>query len=188
LVQSTANRVILNTIVQYTKTGINILITFFSTRIVLDVLGFDDYGIYSLVSGIILMLSFITNALSVSTQRFLSFYRGLEDNAKLKTIFCNCLWVHILLGIVIYFVLELFGTLLLDNFLNISHERIEATKTIFHIISISVLISFISSPFSALLIAHENILYVSIVSIINSILNLLIDLIIRYSSNDNLIE
>lgn len=73
--KSASSRVMVNTIAQYTKTIINVLLSLYSTRLVLQVLGSEDYGIYSIVGGVVTMLSFITNSLITTTQRFLSFFK-----------------------------------------------------------------------------------------------------------------
>ena len=71
-----ANRVFFNTITQYSRTIFSLLISLFTTRLILEVLGFENFGIYALVGGIIAMLSFIRSSLASTTQRFLSFYQG----------------------------------------------------------------------------------------------------------------
>jgi O-antigen/teichoic acid export membrane protein len=115
-----SNRIIVNTLAQYIRTIINMVLTLYSSRLVLDILGVEDYGIYSLVAGIVSMLSFLTNSLVGSTQRFLSIHQGKGNVDKLKEVFSNSLLLHILLGVGITFVLALLTPVLFNGFLNIS--------------------------------------------------------------------
>ena len=79
-----SNRIIVNTIAQYVRTILNMLLSLISVRLVLNILGVSDYGIYSLVAGVVSLLSFFTNSLVGSTQRFLSIHQGKGDISALK--------------------------------------------------------------------------------------------------------
>ena len=122
----TSQRVLINTIAQYTRTIINMVLSLFTVRLVLGALGQSDYGIYSLIAGIVAMLGFITNSLVATTQRFVSFYQGKENIEETKEVFNNSLVIHIVLGVFIAFCLEIISPLLFNGFLNIPAERIEA--------------------------------------------------------------
>ena len=90
-----SNRIIINTMAQYTRTIVNVCLSLYSTRLILSALGQSDYGIYSVVAGVIAMMSFITNALVVTTQRFLSIYHGKNDPQKIRQfleIVCCCIY------------------------------------------------------------------------------------------------
>ena len=182
-----ANRVIVNTAAQYIRSAINICLSLVSARIILNALGVEDYGIYTLVASTVTLMSFVINALVVTTQRFLSYYSGKQNIDKLKEIFANSLVIHIVFGIGLTLLFEFAGIFLFDGFLKIEPERIAAAKTVFHIVTVSVLLSFITSPFKALLIARENIVYVSVVDVIDAILRLLIALLLISCTYDKLI-
>ena len=83
------NRVVLNSAILYVKMGISVIVVFFSTRLVLEALGADDFGVYNLVAGIISMLSFLKSAMAGSTQRYLSYYQGKNDVEIQRKIFIN---------------------------------------------------------------------------------------------------
>lgn len=102
---NSSSRVIVNTIAQYVKTFVNIVLTLYSTRLILQVLGVEDFGIYTLLAGVISMLSFATNALATTTQRFLSFHQGRSDVEEQKNIFANSFYIHLALGIITLLVL-----------------------------------------------------------------------------------
>jgi len=183
----TSTRVFVNTIAQYSKTIINVLLSLFSTRLILQALGSEDYGIYSLVGGIVAMLAFITNSLTVSTQRYISYYQGKNDVKASALVFNNSFFIHLFLGLIIFGVLEFVGLFLFDGYLNISEERLGAAYAVFHIVSFSLVISFLAAPYKALLIAHENIVYISLVEILDGILKLLIAVFLLYATWDKLV-
>ena len=96
-----SNRVIVNTFVQYVRTVLSVLITLYTSRIVLANLGVSDYGIYSLVAGVIALLSFISNSLSATTQRYLSYYQGKNDKSMMVKIFNNSICTQLFISIIV---------------------------------------------------------------------------------------
>ena len=184
---SASTRVFINTAAQYSKTIINVVLSLYSTRLILGILGSEDYGIYSLVGGIVAMLSFITNSLTVATQRFISYYQGKNDVKASTLVFNNSFFIHLFLGIIVFGLLEFAGLFLFDGYLNISPERLSAAKTVYHIVSFSLVISFLAAPYKALLIAHENIVYISLVEILDGILKVLIAIFLYHATYDRLV-
>ena len=114
-----SSRIVVNTLVQYVRTIINMLLSLYSSRLVLDILGVDDFGLYVLGAGVVSMRSFVTNSLMGSTQRFLSFHKGKGDVENIKNIFNNSLILHIFLGLCVTVLLEVFSLFLFDNMLNV---------------------------------------------------------------------
>lgn len=182
-----SSRVIANTAAQYIRTIINLCLSLYSTRVILDALGLADYGIYTLVAGVVSLLSFVINALVVTTQRYLSFYSGQNSYHKIKDVFYNSVIIHVALACVAGVFFEIAGLFLFDGVFNIDSSRIYAAKIVFHIVTINVIISFITAPFRAILIAHENIVFISIIDVIDGILKLIIAFVILRSSYDKLI-
>ncbi|RKD87716.1 lipopolysaccharide biosynthesis protein [Mangrovibacterium diazotrophicum] len=182
-----ADKVLFNTLVLYLRVFITAGITLYTTRIVLKALGEIDFGIFNLVSGVVLMLSFLNNALANSTQRFLSFYQGKKDIEKQKAAFSNSLIIHICLGLLLLLILEMAGLFLFTGFFNIPEPRIYAAKTIYHFMCFNVFITIISVPYNASLMAHENILWVALSNIFVTILKLLTAFLVLNSSFDHLI-
>lgn len=180
-------RVIVNTGAQYLRTILNVCLSLYSTRIILQALGASDYGIYTLVAGVVSLLSFIINAMAVTTQRYMSYYMGRRDTEKLKSIFNTSLFLHVSLGVVLAILLELVGSVIFDFFLNIATERLNAAKVVFHATSLILIISFISAPFRALLVARENIIYISIVDVLDGVLKLIIAFVVSSVLVDKLI-
>lgn len=179
-------RIILNTSAQYVRTIIGGILTLYSARIILRSLGTDDFGIYSLVAGVVMMLSFITNALSSTTQRYVSYYQGKSDKEQVKIVFSNSIFLHIGIGV---FLIILLGLLypFLFHIITIPGGRETAASYVYFSVIATLFLSFITSPFRAILISHENIVYISIIDLLDIILKLLIALSLSYISSDKLI-
>ncbi len=182
-----SNKVFLNTGVLYGRMLITMGITLYSTRLVLSALGEVNYGIFNLIAGIILMLSFLNAAMTTSTQRFLSFYQGKNDLPKQKAVFSNSLILHIFIGLAIVAGLEIAGFFLFDGVLNIPLDRIAAAKAIYHFMSVTVFFTIVAVPFNGSLVAHENMVWVAVVNIVEAVLKLGVAVSLFYISFDKLI-
>lgn len=163
----TSERVIVNTIAQYTRTVINMILSLYTVRVVLSTLGQEDYGIYTLIAGVVSMLAFITNSLVTSTQRFISYNHGKQDIERIKTIFSNSLIIHIVIGLGLVVILESCAPLLFNGFLNIATERENAAIFVFQVVVVILFTTFITAPFKSLLISRENIVYISIIEVLD---------------------
>lgn len=183
-----SNRIIVNTLAQYVRTILNMLLSLISARLILNILGVTDYGIYSLVAGVVSMLSFLTSSLVGSTQRFLSINQGKGDLVLLKRVFSNSLLLHIIIGFVIMVLLELLTPFLFGGFLNIPSDRIKAGSIIYQIMIIMVYISFLAAPYKALLISRENIIYTSVIDVCDGILKVVFVIILAYIPGDKLVD
>ena len=167
-----SSRIIVNTIAQYSRSIVNMILNLIATRVILDALGMSDYGIYSLISGVVAFLSFINNALAVTTQRYLSISQGHNNVEATRNVFKNSLYLHLFVAIILIIGLEAVYPLLFNGFLNIPAERIGASKSLYHIIAGVLCISVVSSPYKAAIIAHENIVFVSVVEVLDSVIKL----------------
>ena len=177
---NSSNRILVNTLAQYVRTIINMVLSLYSSRLVLNILGVDDYGVYSLVAGVVSMLSFLTNSLVGSTQRFLSVSQGKDDLARLKEVFNNSLFLHIGLGSIVAIILFALTPFIFDGFLNIPTASIDAARDLYLLVVLMVTISFIASPYRALLVSHENIVYTSIIDVVDGILKVALVLLLPY--------
>ena len=182
-----SSRIIVNTIAQYARSIINMVLTLYSSRLVLSILGQEDYGVYSLVAGVVSLLSFLTNSLVGSTQRFLSVSQGLGNIDRLKEVFNNSLILHIAIGFIISLFLGILTNFIFDGFLNIPDGRIAIAKMLYLIVVVMVYISFITSPYRALLVSHENIVYVSAIDVLDGILKVILVLFLPLIDSDKLL-
>ncbi len=180
-------RIIVNTLILYAKMAITIIISLYTVRLVLESLGTIDYGIHNVIMGVVAMLAFLNAALSVSTQRYLSYYQGKGEKHKTIEIFNHSLFLHFLFGIAIVILLELLSPLLLHHILTIPSERLEAATIIYHFVSLTIFFTFVSVPFSASINANERMEWIAIISIIETVAKLLIAIYLSYTSYDKLI-
>lgn len=153
----------------------------------MQTLGVSDFGIFSLLAGVVAMLTFITNSLVGATQRFVSYYQGKGIMEELVKVFNNSLLVHILLAFLFFLGLEMIGPFLFDGFLNIPSDRLQAAYTIYHIVIAILIVTLLSSPYHALLISHENIVYISITQVLVAILRVIFVIVMTLVSQDKLI-
>jgi len=181
-----ANKVAVNTGILYARMLITMGISLYSTRLVLNALGSADYGVFNLIAGVIAMLSFLNTAMATSTQRFLSFYQGKSDLGMQKKVFSNSLVLHIGIGLFIVSGLEIAGLFLFDGFLNIPENRIHAAKLIYHFMSVTVFFTIVAVPFTGSLVAHENMLWVAIVNIMETVMKLAIAYTLYVVTEDKL--
>lgn len=172
-------RLIVNTLAHNIRTIIHIVLALYSTRIVMEALGQSDYGIYMLVAGIVSLLGYISNTLSTTTQRFLSYANGAGRKEEEKKVFANSYMLHWLLGLALAAIFASLTSLIFNGIpslnvsgLNIPVDKLEESRIVYYFVIVTVLITFISTPFRALLISHENITYLSIVDILDGFLKL----------------
>lgn len=151
-------------------------------------LGNSDFGIFSLIGSTVTMLGFITNALVVTTQRHLSFSHGAGHNEETKAIFANSMFVHIMMGGGLVLALIGLEPFLFDKVLEIEANRIVSAKHVYFVVIAMLYLSLITSPFRALFIARENIIYISIVDTLNGVLRLVLAIILLFVNADKLIS
>jgi len=162
------------------------IITLYTSRVILSTLGVEDYGIYNVVGGVVVMLSFISSSLSVATQRFLNYEMGLGNKEKVKEIFSTALTIHIFIAFFIVIIAETAGLWFVKNYLDIA-ERMDAAIWVFHFSVALMFIIIVTTPYNALIIANEKMSVYAWVSIIDAGLKLIIVFILQAVSYDKLI-
>ena len=184
---SSSNKTIAkNTIFLYFRMMLTMIISLYTSRVILQVLGVDDYGIYQAVGGIVGFLSFVNNALSTGSSRFITFGLGEGDPQKLKNIFSTTLTTHICLAIIIAILAETIGLWFLHNKLVIASERMVAAEFVFHLSVLTAFFSLTQVPYGACIIAHEKMCVYAYVSIIEAVSKLLIVYMLTVGSIDKL--
>ena len=132
------------------------VVTFFTSRIVLQVLGETDYGVYNVVGGIVTMMAFLNGALGASTSRFLTFHLGRGDQEALKKTFAATLNLHLLIALLVIILGETIGLWFFYEKLNIPDDRMVAAFWVYQFSIITTCINFTQVPFNASIISHEN--------------------------------
>lgn len=183
-----ANRVVKNTFILYAQKGITLFLSLYITRLVLAALGTDDFGIFSLVGGAITLLIFLNAAMASASQRFMSFYAGTGNTLKQTSIFNISVLLHFFIGIILVIILEGVGYLLFEYIFTIEPNRIYEAKLIFQFLIISTFFNIISVPYDAVINAHENMTFVGVIGIIETLLKLFVALYITYTTYDKLVS
>ncbi|MDE7412819.1 MAG: lipopolysaccharide biosynthesis protein [Muribaculaceae bacterium] len=171
-------RIIKNTGFLYIRMLLIMLVSLYTSRIVLSALGIDDYGVYMVVGGVISIFGFLNSSMISSTQRYLNFELGRggenKENIKLKNIFRTSFLIHLIIAIVILVAGETIGLWFVNSKLNIPYTSLHGANIIYQTALLSFLLTIVSVPFNAAIIAHEKMNYFAIISIIEAILKLAI--------------
>ncbi len=166
---------------------VTMIISLYTSRVILQTLGINDYGTYQAVGGIVGVLSFVQTALSTGTSRFITFGIGEKNIEKLKRVFSTTLSAHIILASLVILLAESIGLWFLYNKMNIQIERQDAAVIVYHISVITVFFSLTQVPYHACIIAHERMNVYAYISILDAVLKLIIAVAISYTSFDRLI-
>ena len=180
-------RIAKNTLLLYVRTILVMAISLFTSRIVLETLGVDDYGIYNVVGGFVAMFSLISSSLSSSIMRFITFELGHGDSAKLKSIFSTAINIQVGLSILILVLIETIGLWFLNYKMNIPPDRMIAANWVLHCSAVTFVIQLISVPYNSVIVAHEKMSAFAYISILEVTLKLIIVYLLYVSSYDKLI-
>lgn len=169
-----SNRIAKNTLLLYFRMLIIMGVNLYTVRVVLDVLGIVDYGIYNVIGGIVTMFTFISNTMAGSCQRFFSFELGKEDYLLLKRIFSLSLIIFTGIILLFLFLAETVGLWFVNTHLVIPEDRLIAANWVYQFSILSFIVTMLSVPYNALIIAHEKMNIFAYISIVEAILKLLI--------------
>ena len=180
-------RIAENTFFLYIRMLLIMLVSLYTSRVVLKVLGVEDFGIYNVVGGVVAMLNIIVNTLSRASTRFITFALGKDDKEELKQIFSTVICIHLLLAGLLVLVGETVGLWFVCNKLVIPAERMTAALWVYHSSILIAVVTFVNIPYNALIIAHERMGAFAYISIIEVFLKLLVAWTLIYTSQDKLI-
>jgi len=162
-----------NTLALYFRQIITMFVSLFTTRIILEQLGVEDFGIKNVVGGVVAMLSFLTSSLASTTQRFLSVEMGKGDFAKLKQIFSNSLSLHVIFIVLAVVLAQTVGLWFLQNKLVIPLERANAAFWVYQFSVISFVVAVFFAPFDGAIRAHEKFSFYAKLSIFDVVAKLI---------------
>ena len=180
-------RIAKNTLLLYIRTIFVMLVTLYTSRVILNTLGVSDFGIYNVVGGVVAMFSVISGSLSSSISRFITYELGHGDINKLKRIFSTSVNIQIGISLVILILAEIFGVWFLNTKMNIPTDRLTAANWVLQCSLISFIINLISVPYNACIIAHERMSAFAYISILETVLKLVIVYMLLVSPYDKLI-
>ncbi len=179
-------RIAKNTVFLYIRSIVVLAIGLFTSRVVLQTLGVNDYGIYNVVGGFVSMFAVISSSLVNASQRFISFEMG-KENPQMNRIFCSTVSVHLLMALAVLILFESFGLWFLNTHLNIAPDRTFAANWVFQCSALTFCIRIISIPYSASIIAHERMNVFAYISIYEALAKLGIVYLLWFAGLDKLI-
>lgn len=180
-------RIAKNTLLLYIRMIFTVIVGLYTSRIVLNTLGVNDYGIYNVVGGIVAMLTFLNSAMTAASQRFISFELGKKSHQRLRDVFGTSKTIHLVIAGIIFFIAETAGLWFLNTHMNIAANRMTAANWIYQCSILSLAITIISVPYNACIVAHEHMKAFAYISIIEVGLKLIIVYILQIISGDKLI-
>jgi len=166
-------RIARNTLYLYVRMLFSMGISLYTSRLVLEALGVEDYGIYNVVGGTVAMFSILSSSLSASVMRFLTFELGKGKAAELNKVFSTSLAIHLFLAILVFLVVETVGLWFLNDKMNIPTERLTAANWVFQCSCILFVIKVINVPYNASIISHEKMIAFAYIGMLEIVLKLL---------------
>lgn len=179
--------IVKNTIMLYIRMLLTMVVSLYTSRVILEALGIENFGIYNVVGGVVAMFSFLKTAMSTSTQRFLTFELGKGNIEQLKKVFASSLNIHIGVCILLVLLSESLGLWFLNTQMSIPNDRILAANWVFQFSILSFCLTIIQTPFIASIIAHEKMNVFAYMSIVDVLLKLLIAYVVIIVTFDKLI-
>lgn len=180
-------RIAKNTIFLYLRMAFSMLVALYTSRVILNALGEDDYGIYGVVGGIVVFFNIIQGSLNAAISRFITFELGKGDSDRLSRVFSTSVNIQVLMSVVFLVFAEVIGVWFLEYKMNIPEGRMYAAHWVLQCSILSFVVGLLSVPYNATIIAHEHMGAFAYLSILSTFLNLGVALIINYVPFDKLI-
>lgn len=179
-------RIAKNTMFLYIRMGVSMLVGLYTSRIVLNALGVENYGIYNIVGSFIVAFTFISGPLGTATQRFLNFELGKGPDGRLNKVFNLSFYTYVVLSILLLCVIEIAGIWFLNHKMQMPVERRDAAFFAFHMSVLTLLLNLLKTPFESLIIAYERMSFYAYISIADVLLKLINAFLLLYVSLDKL--
>lgn len=165
--------IIKNTLLLYIRMFISMIISLYTSRIILEILGVKDFGVYNVVGTVITSFSFISGPLSTATQRFYNFELGKKNKEGVVEVYNHSVVIYVILSLLLFAIVGISGYWFIDNKLNIPFDRIYAAKYVLLFSLFSFLIGLFKTPYESLIIANERMAFYAYMSILDVVLKLL---------------
>lgn len=156
-----------NTVMLYIRMLFVMVLNLYISRIVLKALGVEDYGLYSVVGSVVSFLGFLNTSMTAAAQRFLTYHKGLANEAQQSITFNSIIRVQLLIGFIIFILCETVGLVYITNFLNVSSEKLTVVHIVFQFSIASILVNTIAVPYNASIIANERMGVFTVFSIVD---------------------
>ena len=180
-------RIAKNTLMLYIRMLLSVVVSLYTSRVVLEVLGVGDYGLYGLVGGVVAMFSFLNSTMAGATSRFLTFEMGRGDKERVKSTFSSALIIHMAIALLVLVLSETVGLWYLNNKLVIPESRMSAAHWVLQFSVMSMIVNVTQVPYNAAIIAHEKMDVYAYVELLNVFLKLCIVYLLSIGNFDKLI-
>lgn len=180
-------RIAKNTLFLYGRMLLIMAVSLFTSRVVLNTLGVEDFGIYNVVGGVVTLFAFLNGALVTSTQRYLTYELGRNDLKQLRKVFTSSFFIHAFVSLSIVILAETVGLWFVYNKMVIPEGRFEAALWVYHLSIITMVIQVMSVPYNSVIIAYEKMGVFALVSILEASLKLLIVYLLLVLGGDKLV-
>lgn len=185
--QSNKKRIAKNTLLLYVRMLFLMVISLYTSRVILNALGVNDFGIYNVVGGVVAMFSILSGSLSAAISRFITFELGKKDEEGLKKVFSASVTIQLALSAIIVILIEAVGVWFLNEKMSIPANRMYAANWVLQFSVITFVINLISVPYNATIIAHERMSAFAYISIFEGVGKLAIAFLITLAPFDRLI-
>ena len=180
-------RIAKNTLLLYFRMLFMMVVSLYTSRVILNALGVEDFGIYNVVGGVVAMFSVISGSLSAAISRFITYELGKGDQSKLNKIFLASVTIQLLLSLIIVVLIESVGVWFLNAKMTIPEARMTATNWVLQFSIVTFVFNLINVPYNAAIIAHERMSAFAYISILEAVCKLAIAFLIMVSPMDKLI-
>lgn len=181
------NRIAKNTFFLYIRMMLTMVISIYTSRIILEILGETDFGIYNVVGGFVSMFTMVSGALSAATQRFLSYELGKGEHGHVNEVFSTSIMMHILIAFIILVLAETVGLWFVNEKMIFPEARYNAANWVYQLSLMTFLVDIVSVPYNAALVAYERMKAFAYVSIIEVVLKLIVVYMLLISPIDRLV-
>jgi len=171
----------------YFRQIVIMLVSLYTVRIVLETLGTEDYGIYNIVGGVVVLFTFLNSAMTSATQRFLNFAMGRGDTEQARDVYSTSLVIHAAIAVVVVVLAETIGLWFFNTWLNIPAERQEAAFAVYQFSVATTVIGILQVPYRATVIAHEKMSFFAMLSIVEAVLKLGVVFLLPVILSDHLV-
>lgn len=185
--ESNSKRIAKNTLLLYFRMILIMVVSLYTSRIILNELGVEDFGIYNLVAGVVILFSFLSNAMITATQRYLSIAIGKKDEKYIQAVFSTSLLSHFFLIFFIFLAAETIGLWLINAKLEIPADRMSATNFVYQLAILTTCVNIIRIPYNASIIANERMSFFAYVSIVDTFLKLAVVWALAITPGDKLV-
>ena len=176
-----------NTLLLYSRTIVLLLVSLYTSRIVLQVLGITDYGVYIAIAGVVTMMTMITGPFSNAISRFITYELGRGNQASVNNVFSTSFWVLLIFALIILVILETIGLWFVDTKLNSASCTLATVNWVYEFALLSFLLQLITIPYTSVVIAHERMNFFAFIGVLDSVLKLIVAVLLYKSPIDKLI-